>query len=118
MPIYPPPGAYGPISPPSGQAPPAPPTEQTAGNQPATSDDERRAAERSKKKKRTGGEDGGSKSGKKTKRAANPVSEAPAPTAVVAAPSNDSPEDHGSPVAHNKSGSVGGEPLPPVIAAA
>jgi hypothetical protein len=122
VPIYPPPppGAYGPIPTPSGQAPPVPPIEQTAGNQTANSDDERPAAERSKKKKRAGGEDGGSKSTKKFKRATNAVSEAPAVVAVTPAapPSDDSPDDHGSPVAHNTSGGVGGEPLPPVIAAA
>jgi hypothetical protein len=121
VPIYPPPpGAYGPIPTPSGQVPPAPPTEQTAGNQTATSDDERPVAERSKKKKRAGGEDGASKSSKKSKRTTNAVSEVPAVVTVTAAvpPPADSPDDHGSPVAHNTSGAVGGEPLPPVIAAA
>ncbi|KAI9508573.1 hypothetical protein F5148DRAFT_879965 [Russula earlei] len=119
MPMYPPPGAYGPIPTSSGQVPPAPPTEPTAGNQTATSDDERPTVERPKKKRRAGGEDSTSKSGKKSKRAANPSSEAPAAATVtpVAPPSEDSPDDHGSPVAHNRSGSVG-EPLPPVIAAA
>jgi neural Wiskott-Aldrich syndrome protein len=120
VPIYPPPpGAYGPIPTPSGQAPPAPTAEQTAGNQTATSDDERPVIERSKKKKRAGGEDGGSKSTKKSKRSTNAVNEAPVVLtgAPAAPPSDDSPDDHGSPVAHNTSG-VGGEPLPPVIAAA
>jgi hypothetical protein len=97
------------------------PAEQTAGNQTATSEDERPATERLKKKKRAGGEDGGSKSStKKSKRATNVVSEVPAVVAAtpIGHPSDDSPDDHGSPVAHNTSGGVGGEPLPPVIAAA
>jgi len=118
MPIYPPPpGAYGPIPTPSGQAPA---TEQTASNQVAASDDSRVAAERPRKKKRAGGEEGVSKSSKKSKRGTNPTGEAPAPV-VATAPtpaSDDSPDDHGSPVAHNRSGGSGGEPLPPVIAAA
>jgi hypothetical protein len=95
-------------------------TEQTASNQVATSDDDRVVVERPKKKKRAGGEDGVSKSSKKSKRGTNPASEVPA-TVVATAPthaSDDSPDDHGSPVAHNGSGNVGGEPLPPVIAAA
>jgi hypothetical protein len=118
MPIYPPPpGAYGPIPTLTGQAPA---TEQTASNQAATSDDERAVVERPKKKKRVGGEEGVSKSGKKSKRGTNPTSDAPTVVvATVPAPaSDDSPDDHGSPVAHNGSGNVGGEPLPPVIAAA
>ncbi|KAI0000144.1 hypothetical protein BJV74DRAFT_145098 [Russula compacta] len=122
VPIYPPPpGAYGPIPTPSGQLPPAPPTEQASGNQTATSDDERPTVERSKKKKRAGGEDGASKSSKKSKRATNAASEVPAVVAVTstaAPPSDDSPSDDGSPVAHNRSDSVGGGPLPPVIATA
>ena len=119
VPMYPPPpGAYGPIPTMSGQAQA---TEQTASNQAATSDDDRVVVERPKKKKRAGGEDGVSKSSKKSKqRGTNPASEVPA---TVAAPapthaSDDSPDDHGSPVAHNGTGNVGGEPLPPVIAAA
>jgi hypothetical protein len=117
VPIYPPPGTYGPISTPSGQAPPI---DQTESNQAAASDDSRAAAERPKKKKRAGGEEGVSKSSKKSKRGTNLTSEAPAPVvAMVPAPTSaDSPDDHGSPVAHNGSGGVGGEPLPPVIAAA
>ena len=119
VPMYPPPpGAYGPIPTMPGQAQA---TEQTASNQVATSDDDRVVVERPKKKKRAGGEDGVSKSSKKSKqRGTNPASEVPA---TVAAPapthaSDDSPDDHGSPVAHNGTGNVGGEPLPPVIAAA
>lgn len=111
--IYPPPpGAYGPIPTPSGQAP-AP--EQTESNQAAASDDSRTAmAERPKKKKRAGGEEGVSKTNKKSKRATNSTSEAPAPVVATALvpTSADSPDDHGSPVVHNT------EPLPPVIAAA
>jgi hypothetical protein len=116
VPMYPPPpGAYGPIPTPSGQA-----TEQTESNQAPASDDSRVAAERPKKKKRTGGEEGVSKSSKKSKRGTNSTSEAPAPVVATApAPTSaDSPDDHGSPVAHNASGGVGGDPLPPVIAAA
>jgi hypothetical protein len=111
--------AYGPIPTPSGQALPAPPAEQTARNQTVTSDDEGPTAKLLKKKGRAGGEDGGSKSStKKSKRATNAVSEAPTVVAAmpVTHPSDDSPDDHGSPVAHNTSGGVGGEPLPPVIA--
>ena len=119
VPMYPPPpGAYGPMPTMPGQAQTA---EQAASNQAATSDDERAVVERPKKKKRAGGEDGVSKSSKKSKqRGTNPTSEAPAAVVVTApAPaSDDSPDDHGSPVAHNGSGNVGGEPLPPVIAAA
>jgi len=118
VPIYPPPpGGYGPIPTPSGQAPG---TEQTESNQAAASDDSRAAAERPKKKKRAGGEEGVSKSSKKYKRGANLTSEAPAPVVATApAPTSaDSPDDHGSPVAHSGPGGVGGEALPPVIAAA
>ena len=119
VPMYPPPpGAFGPIPTPSGQAPA---TEQTEGNQTAASDDSRAATERPKKKKRAGGEEGVSKSSKKSKRGANSTSEAPAPVVAMAPAqiSADSPDDHGSPVAHKGSGGgVGGEPLPPVIAAA
>ena len=115
MPMYPPPGAYGAIPAPSGQAPA---TDQTEGNQAAASDDSRAAAERPKKKKRAGGEEGVSKSSKKSKRGTNSTSEL-APVVATAAPTSaGSPDDHGSPVAHNVSGGVGGEPLPPVIAAA
>jgi len=119
VPIYPPPpGTYGPIPTPSGQAPSI---EQTESNQAAPSDDSRAVAERPKKKKRAGGEEGVSKSSKKSKRGTNSTSEAPAPVVAVAtapAPTSaDSPDDHGSPVAHNGSGAVGGDPLPPVIAA-
>jgi neural Wiskott-Aldrich syndrome protein len=116
VPMYPPPpGAYGPIPTPSGQTPA---TEQTASNQGAAPDDERAATERPKKKKRAGGEEGVTKSSKKSKRVTNSTNEAPAPVVANApAPvSADSPDDHGSPVAHNGSG-VGGEPLPHVIAA-
>ena len=117
VPIYPPPpGAYGPISTLPGQTPA---TEQTASNQAATSDDERAVVERPKKKKRVGGEEGVAKSGKKSKRGTNTTGDAPTAVVTVPAPaSDDSPDDHGSPVAHNGSGNVGGEPLPPVIAAA
>jgi hypothetical protein len=90
-----------------------------AGNQTATSDDER-PVERSKKKKRAGGEDGASKPSKRSKRATNQASEVPvaAVVAPAAPPSDHTPDDHGSPVDHNKSGTIGGEQLPPVIAAA
>lgn len=117
VPIYPPPpGAYGPIPTLPGQTPA---TEQTASNQAATSDDERAVVERPKKKKRVGGEEGVAKSGKKSKRGTNTTGDAPTAVVTVPAPaSDDSPDDHGSPVAHNGSGNVGGEPLPPVIAAA
>jgi hypothetical protein len=114
--MYPPPGTYGAIPTPSGQAPAI---DQTESNQPAASDDSRAAAERPKKKKRVGGEDAVSKSSKKSKRGTNSTSEAPVPVVATTVPmSADSPDDHGSPVAHNVSGGVGGEPLPPVIAAA
>ena len=119
VPIYPPPpGAYGPIPVPPGQAPPI---EQTAGNQTATSDDERPSVERPKKKKRSGGEDGTSKSSKKSKRVLNSVNEAVVAVSAIpiaAPPSDDSPDDHGSPIAHSRPASGGDEPLPPVIAAA
>jgi hypothetical protein len=112
VPIYPPPpGAFGPISTPGQGAA----TEQTEGNQVSASDDTRAVAERPKKKKRAGGEEGVSKSSKKSKRGTNSTSETPAPVVAMAPPptSADSPDDHGSPVAHNS-----GKPLPPVIAAA
>ncbi|KAI0287494.1 hypothetical protein BC826DRAFT_1044161 [Russula brevipes] len=115
--IYPPPpGAYGPIPTPSGQGQLAPLAEQMAGNQTATSDDER-PVERPKKKRRAGGEDGAAKSSKRSKRATNQASEVPV-AAPTAAPSDHTPDDHGSPVDHSKSGTIGGEQLPPVIAAA
>ena len=106
MPIYPPPpGAYGPI--------PTLPGQAQATEQAVTSDDDRAVVERPKKKRRVGGEEG-AKSSKKSKRGTNSTSVAVVVTAPAPA-SDDSPDDHGSPVAHNGSG---GEPLPPVIAAA